>query len=887
LVYQTFSITTEQPISLSLIPAVISLAIAVVAIISVYFTLPYLKNALGSYDNIRQELDQYQLAFEHHPQPIVIKDKQSVYISVNPAFSNFLGKSDENLKGKSDQDFFPRPIYTNTRQSEMDVIETGMPKSQDEELIGELGARWLHVQRTAMIDKFGATRGVLVTAYDVDQYLKEKKSLNVINDRMETLQNAMLRVNNHFDLNELYNQIMVEAARLVGVSSAALFTLDSKTANLKFKVGLGKIEQETGLNVQIGEGLAGKVWQSSQKLVVNDLINWPGESQWMKETGFHAAVGYPLWVDAQMVGVLCFYHDQAGMQFNDLDIQVLDRFIDFCQKTLYQNMQSQAKETANKMQKKEIESLLFRQRLEHFVSVLSTRLITTPVATLEVTFERALKTIAEFTHADQANIVLFENDGTELRSIVNWKSENLPHSKNPFQDLTEPGITWWLEKLYRLETIFLPRLTELPAEAFDTAKFFQQKNIRSFMAVPLVSKRSVVGFWSLQAASLEFDWSSETLTVLKTCGEMFINALERKWAAERLEEINRIASERISSLEQSNRENSMLAELADLLQSCRTADEAYPIISRYAQELLPIGSGILFLIRNPEDHAERIAVWGKEGSLLGEQEMLPNECWGVRRGKPHLVLDPVVGPLCGHLREPFDESYLCAPLIAQGESIGLLHVSCKPTEEAGGCELEKYENLAVLLAEHIAPALANLNLRDNLRSQAIRDPLTGLFNRRYMEETLERELRRAGRHRTSVGVVMFDVDQLKPINDRYGHDAGDTLLKALGNLMMRLFRGEDVASRFGGDEFTVVMPEASLSDVWQRAEQLRDSIKKLHIEHEGKKLSPVTVSLGVAAYPDHGNSTERLLQASDAAAYMAKSEGGDRVMVARVTDEME
>jgi diguanylate cyclase (GGDEF)-like protein len=153
-----------------------------------------------------------------------------------------------------------------------------------------------------------------------------------------------------------------------------------------------------------------------------------------------------------------------------------------------------------------------------------------------------------------------------------------------------------------------------------------------------------------------------------------------------------------------------------------------------------------------------------------------------------------------------------------------------------------------------------------------------------MEETLEREIRRANRHGTSVGVIMFDVDKMKPINDQLGHDAGDLVLKTLGEALSQLFRSEDVACRYGGDEFTIVLPEASLADAWRRAEELRDAVKGLNIQYEGKKLGSITLSIGVAAYPDHGPSLENLLLASDTASYAAKSEGGDRIMVGHRDD---
>jgi diguanylate cyclase (GGDEF)-like protein len=226
-------------------------------------------------------------------------------------------------------------------------------------------------------------------------------------------------------------------------------------------------------------------------------------------------------------------------------------------------------------------------------------------------------------------------------------------------------------------------------------------------------------------------------------------------------------------------------------------------------------------------------------------------------------------------------------LIAQGASAGVLHLRQSASQAAAEPMNAERQQLAARVAEYIALALTNLNLRDTLRSQAIRDPLTGLFNRRYMEETLDREIRRASRHGTTVGIIMFDIDRMKPINDTYGHDAGDLLLRSLGGLMLNSFRGEDVACRYGGDEFTIVLPEASLVDVWRRAEQLRENVKKLDIKYEGRSVGAITLSIGVAAYPDHGLTAERVLLAADAASYASKSDGGDRIVVGHESEAQE
>ena len=217
-------------------------------------------------------------------------------------------------------------------------------------------------------------------------------------------------------------------------------------------------------------------------------------------------------------------------------------------------------------------------------------------------------------------------------------------------------------------------------------------------------------------------------------------------------------------------------------------------------------------------------------------------------------------------------------MMAQGETIGSLHV--RVADESADPASAR-EQLAVTVAEHIGLALANLRLQKTLRDQAIRDPLTGLFNRRYMEEMLERELLRANRRGSPVGIIMMDIDHFKQFNDRFGHEAGDTLLSLLGNFLRARVRGEDVVCRYGGDEISLILPDSSLDNTEARAEELLEGIRSLRIEHRRRPLGPVTVSIGVAEFPEHGNSVDDVLRASDLALYQAKAEGRDRVTAAQ------
>jgi diguanylate cyclase (GGDEF)-like protein len=220
------------------------------------------------------------------------------------------------------------------------------------------------------------------------------------------------------------------------------------------------------------------------------------------------------------------------------------------------------------------------------------------------------------------------------------------------------------------------------------------------------------------------------------------------------------------------------------------------------------------------------------------------------------------------------------PLAAQTETLGLLHVQLRrQAAESPGAVL-LVEGLARTLGERVALALANIRLRATLREQSLRDPLTGLFNRRYMEESFEREIRRATREGYGLGVLMADLDHFKQLNDAFGHAAGDEMLRRIGRFLSAGVRGEDIACRFGGDEFVVILPKALLDDTRRRAEALREGINVPPADESRHLYSTLTMSVGVAEFPEHGTSVQQLLLAADSAMYRAKTLGRDQVVVA-------
>jgi diguanylate cyclase (GGDEF)-like protein len=218
----------------------------------------------------------------------------------------------------------------------------------------------------------------------------------------------------------------------------------------------------------------------------------------------------------------------------------------------------------------------------------------------------------------------------------------------------------------------------------------------------------------------------------------------------------------------------------------------------------------------------------------------------------------------------------CIPTIAQGETLGLLSLWAESPDYLD----ETKRQLARTVAEQLALAVANLRLQEKLQHQSMRDGLTGLYNRRYMEEALEQNIQRARRHGQSLGAIMLDVDRFKRFNDTFGHEAGDLVLQAVAQVLQDNVRGSDIACRYGGEELMAILPEASLDETFHCATEIRIAISQLQLSHRGKPLDRITASFGVATFPEFGFSGGAVIQAADAALYRAKAAGRNCVVIA-------
>ena len=350
--------------------------------------------------------------------------------------------------------------------------------------------------------------------------------------------------------------------------------------------------------------------------------------------------------------------------------------------------------------------------------------------------------------------------------------------------------------------------------------------------------------------------------------------VERDYARRKLDEQN----ERIMrDLTERSQRATLLAKMGEHMQSCITQDEVFAAALGYAPKVFPTSPGAVALFNSGRNLVEIAGQW--LDCQLPIIVFEPNACWALRTGHPHLVVAGDTTAPCAHAAG-VKNTYLCVPILAQGEALGVLHFQA--TDEAPTLA-DSELSFKTTFAGQVGLSVANIRLREALRAQSIRDPLTGLYNRRYLTEMLERETRRAIRSEQSLGVLMLDLDHFKKFNDTYGHEAGDRVLRETASFLMKSVRAEDIVCRFGGEEFVVILPMADLQVTEARGERIRSRTRELTVLHQGQSLGMITVSVGVAVLPEHGTNPKELLEAADAALYRAKREGRDRVVVAEIT----
>ncbi len=516
------------------------------------------------------------------------------------------------------------------------------------------------------------------------------------------------------------------------------------------------------------------------------------------------------------------------------------------------------------------QALKHQLALGEIVTDISTRFINIIPEEMENEIKRSLKITGEFAGVDRCFLVLLTPDASEVEDGYEWVSDRVGAPRPLIKRGAFPISEWLLNTIRRTDIISISSIYHLPDEANVEKEQWLQFGFKSLLGMPLMVENNLLGIYGLSMEQAEREWGSETHLMVRMVGEILINVLIRSKSLQALQSAQNQLSQRIHELEQRSREINLLSEMSNLLQIANQSDEAYAIITQSASLLFQGTSGCLYIFDPQTGLLLNKSCWGKQ---VPPSRVQMDDCWGLRRGR--LYRASHAGLFCRHISTQTPPgSTICVPITAQSKTIGMLHVQTHPPTAPLS---DANQPLASAVAEQIGLALSNLQLREDLRQQAIRDQLTGLYNRYYMEASLEQELNRAQRSGKPVSLIMLDIDHFKDFNDTYQHQAGDQLLHALGQLMINSIRAGDIACRYGGEEFLLILPETPLAAALQRAEHLRLLVKGMRLETDHHSFPPITISLGVACWPNHGLSVNDLLKAADDAMYKAKNNGRNQV----------
>ncbi|MCP3942317.1 MAG: diguanylate cyclase [Desulfobacteraceae bacterium] len=345
----------------------------------------------------------------------------------------------------------------------------------------------------------------------------------------------------------------------------------------------------------------------------------------------------------------------------------------------------------------------------------------------------------------------------------------------------------------------------------------------------------------------------------------------------RVEERTRELSNWVKELEQRDARSALLRDMSEMIQVCHTADEIFQVLHQYIIKFFPDSSGQLFIFNHELNHLKPLMCWG---DLTDTHPIFNDDCWALRRDKPYLMDKSHSHLPCSHMEDSKINLSICIPMISQGDILGMFHLRFYNQKSPLPTNLQpaSAQRIATRIAQHIALALVNINLRESLKLQSIQDPLTGLYNRRFLNDSMTREFSRMARHRYSIGMIMIDVDHFKHFNDNHGHECGDAVLQGLGHFLKKNTRAEDIVCRYGGEEFAIMLIDTTLDSAIQKAQTICDGVREgLEVRYKTTSFK-ITISLGVAVCPLHAPKLEECLTMADQALYQAKTAGRDQVI---------
>ena len=822
---------------------------------------------------------------------VAVQDNEWRYTYANPAAHAIVGWEVGTLLGAHEDEIVAPTSRLQVEQHDTFRHQGGI-SSYECDLIRPNGEiRTVIATGVPRLDEQGELAETFVTFTDITERKYVESKLRQRADQEEALRATLIDISSELDMPKLLQIILERAVRLSDTDMGEVAIFDEESSELVIVASYGLTKDFVGIRMAFGEGTMGQAIARREAFIVDDYQKWEGISKQYCDESFHASLAMPLFFGDRLLGAIALGY-LSDRKFTEEDMQWLNPYatqvaIAIENARLYK---------AEQEKRREAETL--RKSLASVVTLFD----------LNEIVERILDQIKLVIPYDTASVWRVEGDWLAL--IVG--RDLPPEFPLDLKMLIDDDANEARQLLIQGEIPFI--LNNNVQEELSSFKG-SHSYINSWLVVPLKKRGKIIGQIALDGkrkrqfsehhAELAISFADQVAIALENASlysEIQQELAERKRAEqalrtneEKIQELNASLENRVEDrtaqlnvanqnlhqekirLELYSRQRELMGTMTDLLQASLTTEEASGIVSRYMQLLFPNRDGALYLL-NTSGSLEPTAIWGEQKSLDTVFGM--NDCWALRRGKSYRFGSGSPNPPCAHVGKEITQCALCIPLAAQGESMGSLHILTESIGEGGLIDDEE-QGFVETITDSIALAFSNVRLRERLRIQSIRDGLTGLFNRRYLDETLPREIHRAERSKTPISVLMFDIDNFKKFNDTYGHDAGDNVLKRIAETVLSNIRPSDIACRYGGEEFTIVLPDTALDVAHLRGETLREAASKMSIHHNGKNLGTVTISLGIATYPQHGRTRDVLIKSADEASYQAKQTGKNRVVVAQ------
>jgi diguanylate cyclase (GGDEF)-like protein len=499
--------------------------------------------------------------------------------------------------------------------------------------------------------------------------------------------------------------------------------------------------------------------------------------------------------------------------------------------------------------------------------------------------EKLMLVVIENAGATRGCLILVQDDQLFVEAeIAEEKRENILIKSIPFvkrKDLPEQLINY--VKRTHTDCVLIDASK---TGDFTDDRYIHEQQIHSVMCIPILHHGELTGVLYLENNRMTGSFTANHVQILKLIASQaaisienakFYNQLEDK-VQERTQEL----SQAIDALKQRAYELTILNKMSDMLNECRKEKDTHDVLQKTCEALFPDDCGFIAIQSMDSNSPEMIVHWNINEPITSAH--LP-ECHCIKTNQKKTSTESIINNNCSPCHISEGTNVFCFPLMAQNQTIGVFHLQLNTkNDENKSDELQKIiqarEDLAVRMAEQYTLSLANLRLQKKLHMESIIDPLTKLFNRRYLEESLKRESNRCQRRKKNLGVIMIDIDHFKQFNDTYGHKMGDNVLSELGQFLKNVVRKEDIACRYGGEEFMLILPESNIHTAIERAEQICERIQQeVTVSHKEKKIA-ITASIGVAALEEHGPDITKVIARADEALYKAKGMGRNQVQVA-------